>query len=84
MSEDVREAVEKGLFNIYTIDKMEEGLEILTGLKAGELQADGTYPEGTINYFVEKRLTEISEAMEKKKEEEGGSMLSKGKEEENH
>lgn len=84
LSEDVREAVEKGLFNIYTIDKMEEGLEILTGLKAGELQADGTYPEGTINYFVEKRLTEISEAMERKKEEEGGSMLSKGKEEENH
>jgi lon-related putative ATP-dependent protease len=84
LSEDVREAVEKGLFNIYTIDKMEEGLEILTGLKAGELQADGTYPEGTINYFVEKRLTEISEAMERKKEEEGGSMLSKGKEGENH
>jgi lon-related putative ATP-dependent protease len=69
LSEDVREAVEKGMFNIYTIDKMEEGLEILTGKKAGELEADGTYPEGTINYLVEKRLTEISEAMEKRKDE---------------
>jgi lon-related putative ATP-dependent protease len=84
LSEDVREAVEKGLFNIYTIDRMEEGLEILTGLKAGELQADGTYPEGTINYLVEKRLTEISEAMERKKEEEQGGMLSKAKEEGDH
>ena len=84
LSEDVREAVENGLFNIYTIDKMEEGLEILTGLKAGELQADGTYPEGTINYLVEKRLTEISEAMERKKEEEPGGMLSKAKEEGDH
>ena len=72
LSEDVREAVDKGLFNVYTMDKMEEGLEILTGMKAGELQADGTYPEGTINYLVEKRLTEISEAMEKKKDENHG------------
>jgi len=79
LSEDVREAVEKGLFNVYTMDRMEEGLEILTGMKAGELQADGTYPEGTINFLVEKRLTEISEAMEKKKDEEQDA-LSKKKE----
>ncbi len=81
LSEDVREAVEKGLFNIYTIDRMEEGLEILTGMKAGELQADGTYPEDTINFLVERRLTEISEAMEKKKEEQDASSKKK---EENH
>ena len=51
---------------------MEEGLELLTNMKAGELQDDGTYPEGTINFLVEKRLTEISEALEKKKENENG------------
>ncbi len=83
LSEDVREAVEKGMFTIYTIDKMEEGLEILTGMKAGEPEADGTYPEGTINYLVEKRLTEISEAMERKKDEdrEDRTMLSRKKDE---
>ena len=69
----VVEAVNKGLFSIYTIDLMEEGLEILTGMKAGEFTADGTYPEGTINYLVEKRLTEISEALEKQKEKEKGN-----------
>ncbi|HOD75170.1 MAG TPA: ATP-binding protein [Syntrophorhabdaceae bacterium] len=67
LSDDVIEAVEKGLFSIYTIDRMEEGLELLTGMPAGELGADGSYPEGTLNRLVEKRLTEISEAMEKKK-----------------
>ena len=46
------EAVREGKFSIYTIDKMEEGLEILTGMTAGELKEDGTYPEGTINYLV--------------------------------
>ena len=30
-----------------------------------------TYSEDTINYLVVKRLTEISESMEKKKEKEG-------------
>lgn len=68
LSDDVMEAVRDGLFTIYTIDRMEEGLELLTGMQAGRLREDGTYPEGTINYLVEKRLTEISEAMEKKKE----------------
>ncbi|OPY01128.1 MAG: Lon protease [Syntrophorhabdus sp. PtaB.Bin184] len=67
LSDDVIEAVQKGLFNVYTIDRMEEGLEILTGMPAGEPGTDGTYPEGTLNHLVEKRLTEISEMMEKKK-----------------
>lgn len=72
LSEDVVDAVGRGLFNIYTIDRMEEGLEILTGMKAGQPGENGAYPEGTINSLVEKRLTEIAEAMEKKKEKENG------------
>jgi hypothetical protein len=36
-------------------------------MPAGEPGTDGTYPEGTLNHLVEKRLTEISEMMEKKK-----------------
>ena len=70
LKKEVVEAVREGKFTIYAIDRMEEGLEILTGIKAGEMNEDGTYPEGTINYFVMKRLTEITEAMEKKKGEE--------------
>ena len=67
LKDEIVEAVGNGLFTIYAIEKMEEGLELLTGLKAGERGEDETYPEGTINFFVEKRLTEISEAMEKSK-----------------
>ena len=74
LREDIREAVKEGKFSIYTIDRMEEGLEILTGMPAGELQEDGAYPEGTINHLVMKRLTEISEALEKKKEKNGDDL----------
>ncbi|MGE5893350.1 MAG: Lon protease family protein [bacterium] len=73
LKQDVVDAVEQGKFMIYAIDTMEEGLEILTGMKAGELQTDGTYPEGTLNYHVEKRLTEIREALKEKKEKKEGS-----------
>lgn len=69
LKKEVVEAVKDGRFSIYPIDIVEEGLEILTGMTAGELQEDGTYPEGTVNYLVMKRLTEISEAMKEKKPE---------------
>jgi lon-related putative ATP-dependent protease len=70
LKKDMVEAVKEGKFFIYPIQKVEEGLEIITGMQAGELRDDGTYLEGTINYLVVKRLTEISEAVKEKKEEE--------------
>lgn len=69
LKKEVVDAVREGKFSIHTIDTVEEGLEILTGMPIGELGPDGTYPEGTINYLVMKRLTEISEALKEKKEE---------------
>jgi lon-related putative ATP-dependent protease len=61
---DVVEAVEKGKFHIYPVTTVEEGIEILTGMEAGALQEDGTYPEGTLFRKVDDKLTEMAE-MEK-------------------
>ena len=72
LNKDVIEAVREGKFFIYPIQNVEEGLEIITGMQVGELKDDGTYPKGTINYLVTKRLVEISEAIKEKKEEEKG------------
>lgn len=69
LKKEVLDAVKDGRFFIYPIDMVEEGLEVLTGTPAGELKDDGTYPEGTINYLVAKRLTEITAALKDKKEE---------------
>ena len=81
LRQEVVDAVQDGKFSVYTIDRMEEGLEILTGMPVGELQEDGTYPEGTVNYLVTKRLTEIGEALEKKKEKEENNVIAKTPEE---
>ncbi len=57
----VIEAVEAGQFHIYPVQRIEEGMEILTGLAAGEPDASGDYPEGTIHDRVRRRLIELAE-----------------------
>ncbi len=66
LKQEVLDAVSAGKFSIYPIDRIEEGIEILTGMPAGALQEDGTYPENTVNFLVMKRLDEIADIMEKK------------------
>lgn len=59
---DVVQAVEEGRFTIYAASNIDEGIEILTGVKAGVLGEDGQYPEGTINRRVEDKLREFATA----------------------
>jgi lon-related putative ATP-dependent protease len=69
IKKEVVEAVKEGKFVIHPIDRVEEGIEIFTGMPAGELRADGTYPEGTLNFLIARRLEELSAAIKEKKEE---------------
>jgi len=46
---DVIESVKKGKFHIYPVVHIDEGIEILTGIKSGEKQADGSYPANSFN-----------------------------------
>jgi len=71
---EVVDAVREGKFHIWPVNTIEEGIQILTGLEAGTLQADGTYPEGTIFRKVDDRLIEISDIVRKygKENEENG------------
>lgn len=58
LKDKVIEAVEAGMFHIYTVRTIEEGIEILTGELAGEKQSDGTFEEGTIFAKVAAKLNE--------------------------
>ncbi|MCL1926923.1 MAG: AAA family ATPase [Syntrophorhabdaceae bacterium] len=59
LKEEVVEAVRDGKFRIWTIDRVEEGIEILTGIPAGDAAPDGTYPEGSFYRMTENRLDEL-------------------------
>ena len=63
LREDVVKAVQEGQFHIYQAKTIDEGIEILTGVSAGEKKADGSYPDSTINYLVDKRLRELVDGM---------------------
>ncbi len=62
LRQDVLEAVEKGLFHIYPVKTIDEGIEILTGVEAGEMRADGTFEPGTVNYLVNEELHRLAQS----------------------
>lgn len=62
LRKDVVEAAAAGTFAIYSVDSIDQGIEILTGVKAGERGADGQFPERTVNRKVEERLAELADA----------------------
>jgi lon-related putative ATP-dependent protease len=61
LRQDVVEAVEAGQFHVYPVETIDQGIEILTGRSAGEPDEAGEYPEGSLNYLVKQRLTELAE-----------------------
>jgi predicted ATP-dependent protease len=63
LHEEVVDAVRQGQFHIYSARTIDEGIEILTGIPAGERRKDDTYPRSTINYFIDKRLKEMAERL---------------------
>jgi predicted ATP-dependent protease len=56
LREDVVQACADGRFAVYPIGRIDEGVALLTGLEAGERQADGAFPEASVNRRVEDRL----------------------------
>jgi len=63
LRKDVIKAVEEKKFHVYPIKTVDEGIELLTGLPAGEKQADWSYAEGTVNYLVDKKLQALAEGL---------------------
>ena len=62
LKNEVVEAVKQGKFRIYPVKTIDQGIEILTGVKAGERKEDGTFEEGSVNYLVDKQLRQYAES----------------------
>lgn len=63
LKEEVVQSVQRGQFHIYAIKSIDQGLEILTGTRAGVKQADGSYPVGAIHELVGRRLNDFAKSM---------------------
>lgn len=60
LRDEVIQAAKKKKFHIYPVEKIEDGIEILTGKPAGKLDAKGQYERNSVFYLVSKRLKEMS------------------------
>jgi predicted ATP-dependent protease len=60
LRQDVVEAAAAGKFQIYPIETIDQGIEVLTGISAGLRDKRGRYPKETINYKVAARLRTIA------------------------
>jgi predicted ATP-dependent protease len=63
LRQDVVAACEAGRFHIYPVETVDQGIEILTGVPAGEKDADGNWPEGTVNARAAARLAKFAESL---------------------
>ena len=77
LKKEVIAAAKDEKFHIWPISRIEEGIEILTGMKAGELQPDGTYPVGTLFRKVDERLQKITQIVKEFGKEEESSNTNK-------
>ena len=60
---EVMEAVESGQFSVYAVTTIEEALELLTGVAAGERGLEETYPPDTVFGRAAQRLEEMAHAV---------------------
>jgi len=65
LRESVVEAATAGEFHIYAMDTVDEALEYLTGLPAGQRDESGRFPPDTVNAKVQSRLLELIEAQKR-------------------
>jgi predicted ATP-dependent protease len=59
LRKDVVQAVKERKFHIFPVKTIDQGIEILTGMEAGEMLKDGRFKEGTVNDRVDKKLREL-------------------------
>ena len=71
LKEEVVEAIKNGKFLVYSVNNVNEGIELLTGIKAGKRLKDGKFEKNSINRRVQDRLEQLARGMKEfeKKEE---------------
>jgi len=63
LNDEIVEAASEGNFSIYAVETIDEAIELLTGLRAGERGKRGAFPKSTFNRRVEDRLRELAEQL---------------------
>jgi ATP-dependent Lon protease len=79
LRKDVVQAVKERKFHIFPVKTIDQGIEILTGMEAGEMLEDGRFKEGTVNNRVDQKLRELGTKIKEFEGAEGGTKEEKKK-----
>jgi predicted ATP-dependent protease len=63
LREDVARAIADGKFHLYAVETVPQGIEVLTGVPAGERDGSGRFPASSVFGRVERRIIEIAERL---------------------
>jgi ATP-dependent Lon protease len=63
LRKDVVGDINAGKFHIYAVDSIDEGIEILTGRKAGKRRKNGRFERGSLHDLVDERLRQFHEQL---------------------
>jgi len=63
LKDEVVDAVKGGKFHIYPVASIDQGIEILTGVRAGRRMKDGGFEKDSVNFMVDTKLKEIAEKL---------------------
>ncbi len=63
LKEEIVDAVKAGKFHVYSVKTIDEGIEVLTGVKAGVKDKKGKYEKDTVNDLVDKRFREMAKKL---------------------
>jgi lon-related putative ATP-dependent protease len=75
LKQEVLDSVQAGEFHVWAVSTIDEGVELLTGAKAGRRTKTGRYTKGSVNALVDAKLQELAEGLRdfvKESGEEGG------------
>jgi predicted ATP-dependent protease len=64
LREEVVEAIDRGEFHVFPVAHIDQGIELLTSVPAGERAEDGQYPSNTIYHAVEVGLSQLAEKIQ--------------------
>ena len=65
LKESVVEAIRQGKFHLWPVRTIDEGIEVLTGVKAGERLPDGSFEPDSVNARVDGRLRQMAEDLQR-------------------
>jgi len=68
LHEDIVQAVATGQFHIWSVETIEQGIEILTGTKAGKRGKTGKFPKGSIYQLVDTRLRTMADRLKEQQQ----------------